>query len=278
MCIGRCAQSIRLTINLLGMTPPDLLADPEAVSSDLKPRAAPGMRKIFIFGSGRSGTTLLLRLFAYFADTKIIPGEHTAAILDALYDGRRHLVAKRTPLCGADLAFQLRRLPDVRLVDIVRDPREVITSRFRGRSAYHVDFSRWERDIAAAEEATDAGVTVVRLRFEDLVSKADGVQRSLAAALGLTVQRPFSDYPEGIAELPTAKEVDALGAIRPFDAAVCARWRSDERLAVRVASQVREHPRLARWVRALGYESNDEWIHELEWMIKVRGRNSWNPI
>lgn len=84
--------------------------------------------KIFIFGCARSGTTLLQNLFRSFEDTIVIDRENPISRFEDFEGESKNIVLKRTSDCALTLIENLREVPDIQVVDIYRDPRDVVTS------------------------------------------------------------------------------------------------------------------------------------------------------
>lgn len=160
-----------------------------------------GKRLVFIAGCARSGTTLLKQLMAVFHDTSVFPRERTAwHFLDMAGAEESTLVVKRTAECHRGL----HQLPaEVDLVYCVRHPYDCLTSSHPLTShlrRYHVTRDRWFAEYDALRRLRrrqpDRRITVVR--YEDLVTKPDGVQADLAGHLALAGRHSFSRNPLGI--------------------------------------------------------------------------------
>ena len=154
-----------------------------------------GRRLAFIAGCARSGTSLLKQLMAAFDDTAVCPRERTIWHFLEMADRQETtLVVKRTAECHREL----HRLPaDVDLIYCVRHPYDCLTSSHPQTlhlRPFHVTRERWfaEREALARlrHEQPQRPITVVR--YEDLVTRPDDVQATIAAAVGLLPQQTFS--------------------------------------------------------------------------------------
>jgi len=157
------------------------------------------MTRIFITGCARSGTTLLGRLFYAFKDTHVIDYEIGIDEFCALACEKAFLVAKRTPLTILSVPLpenelqrqlELVRRHDLRIVNIIRDGRDVVHQNSTGPS---VNINRWIGCILQAQRFQED--VVLQVKYEDLVELPDLVQGHLAATLKLRPIEPFSSYP-----------------------------------------------------------------------------------
>lgn len=168
-----------------------------------------GRRLMFIAGCARSGTSLLKQLMAVFADTAVFPRERTVWHLLEMADlADTTLVVKRTSECHRSL----HRLPsDVDLVYCVRHPYDCLTSshpqtmKFR---PYHVTRDRWFAEYAALGRLrrTQPDRRICFVRYEDLVTRPDEVQATIAAWAGLACDASFSGNGLGVEIRPASLE------------------------------------------------------------------------
>jgi hypothetical protein len=148
---------------------------------------------IFIAGCARSGTTLLLNLMSCFENSFVVPKEtHFDFFLGVdLPDGP--IVAKRNKTTHETLPT----LPaEIQLVYMVRHPLDTLTSyhpKFPAKK-YYVSEQRWRQEYYALRSLRidQPNRTIVYVRYCDLVTTPDAVQRFLAESLGLKISRLFS--------------------------------------------------------------------------------------
>ena len=152
-------------------------------------------RLFFIAGCARSGTTLLLELMPSFKD------------MNALTDAERHFsyfsemsAIDGNVLLKRDLETYLtlpEMAPDINLIYAIRHPFDTLTSyhaRYPHRRFY-VSEQRWRGEYAALKElrVRQPKRTITYVRYCDLVTSPDAVQRYLATSLGLEIHYPFSE-------------------------------------------------------------------------------------
>jgi len=119
--------------------------------------------RIFVFGCARSGTTLTTNMFRTFDGVTVWDGEHCLNTLAAA-PGNGWIVAKRTWRCGLHLGDDMPFLRKLWIVDIIRDPRDVITSAspLRQRTGYHCGFERWQRDVEAVNSLIGRHLRIIQ--------------------------------------------------------------------------------------------------------------------
>ena len=154
--------------------------------------------KIYITGCGKSGTTLLHRLFAAFSNVVLAPDEHTGKMFSFQDEGDTILVGKRSRYevysgwSGKGYFFESLlelRMHKVILINIFRDGRDVIEGE-DGR----ISPSEWIHSIYQTIDY--AKYLTMNLRYEDLVRQPDLVQKDVAAQLKLNIKHKWSDYPK----------------------------------------------------------------------------------
>ncbi len=164
---------------------------------------------IVIGGCGRSGTTLLLSILAAHPDIFAAPHETVALMywkpdpsdagrmvpkrLDRFY---RYLLVKKvppqarrwcekTPRNVRSLGRILNYWPEARFINIIRDPRDVLTSKHRKNpDKYWVPLNRWVRDVNEGLAFKDHP-RVYTIRYEDLVQNFESSIRLLCDFLQL---------------------------------------------------------------------------------------------
>jgi hypothetical protein len=206
-------------------------------------------RAILIGGCGRSGTTVLKGLLSCHPEIQAVDIE-TSAFCQTAYHGRLDLDAdfrlervfrrlllhdipsgcsrwvEKTP---KNVLFAERALdylgPGARFIHIVRDGRDVVTSRHRrAPDRYWVSPQRWVMDVNAGR-ALEKNPRVITVRYEDLVNDVEGQLRRLCDFLGLRFEDRMLRYPE-MARVPRTE--GWLPRLRPISARSVGRWRGAE--------------------------------------------------
>ncbi|MBL4654084.1 MAG: sulfotransferase domain-containing protein [Flavobacteriales bacterium] len=155
--------------------------------------------KIFITGAPKTGTTLLARMFNYF-DCKVINEEGNMHDFHKQKDNGIY-VCKRSEnslFSGAipadPISKQLEWAKDFKIINVVRDGRDVIHSIYREWGVINPYI--WINSIQSAlkyESYIDLTV-----KYEDLITHHDLIQRKISQTFGLKKTGSFSDYPKNI--------------------------------------------------------------------------------
>ncbi len=206
-------------------------------------------RAILIGGCGRSGTTVLNGLLSCHPEIQVVDIETSAFCqtayteqVDLAADFRLERVYRRLvritipPSCTRwaektpkNVLFARRALdylgPGARFIHIVRDGRDVVTSRHRrAPDRYWVSPQRWIRDVAAGR-ALETHPRVVTVRYEDLVHDLEPELRRLCAFLDLPFDERMLGYPD-TAQVPRSE--GWVPRLRPISESSVGRWRTAE--------------------------------------------------
>jgi hypothetical protein len=210
------------------------------------------VRRVHIVGCARSGTTMLHYSMIAFADTILIDKETSVRESPTLKEsallcrnglfGRSpvHFVTKRTYgwFRPDELAQLIDRTPRERigLINIVRDPRDVLTSTHAGDTTrrFYVEPERWKASIAAADDLfarLDAYPHKLTLRYEDVVNDPAATEQVLSTTFSLTL-RPNIDsigrLKDNLERLEASTRMAKfMQNIRNFDPATIGRWKTD---------------------------------------------------
>jgi hypothetical protein len=199
----------------------------------------------------------MLNLFRTFAGTTVWDREHCIRRL-AEADDSAVVVAKRTPHCATHLAVELATKPEIWVVEVLRDPRDVVTSILNPEVGYYCDFPRWERDILTGLAIRGVHLRTIALRYETIVNQPNHVQEHLASILNLTPSTAFTSFPSVVPEELSPRSIEALGGVRPINAHRVGRWMHTSAGHRRVADQLHRWPRMEGLLRAVGYPPTPE--------------------
>jgi hypothetical protein len=157
------------------------------------------------------------------------------------------------------LEYYAGKRAEARVVMNLRDPRSVLTSRFKGLPGYYVPPKTWYAYYQHfVYHREDPRVLVVR--YADLVRRPDAVQAELVGFTGMEPipGRKFSEF-----HVHASADYDtrALNGVRAPDPKNVDRWRGAEHRA-RIQALLVEIPELPQMLVQLGLEADDAWVGE----------------
>jgi hypothetical protein len=247
-------------------------------------------RQLVVCGYPRGGTSLLYNMLSSASE------EFRFEEFEVPAEYRMHRlgdVATKFPLDVLNIdRLESLNIHDKRVlvVAMIRDPRDVLTSRhpmvpdryFIGHDhswwPQNKSFSEWKFDapgIVEIHEALDglqraSPFAFLLLRYEDLVASPDDVQRVIATSFGLDFSGRFQDFHkhkdrhayryEGRA---AARDPSLVRENKAADTSRAGKWRKPEHRE-RIIEQFEACPRLFDIVREYGYEADDRWYEELQ--------------
>ncbi len=155
---------------------------------------------------------------------------------------------------------RLRLDPDFHVIYLLRDPRDIVTSKHgKAPDRYWAGLRYWNTyTIEGRRLASHPRFTT--LRYEDFTANPDVAQAQLAEALPfLRVVALFSQYHTIVS--PSDDALNALGKVRPIAPVSVGKWR--EHLP-RVKGQIQLHGPITPDLVAYGYEPDGSWEAELD--------------
>ncbi len=216
------------------------------------------MPRIQIVGAPRSGTTLMHELMINGFE---IDGysKTEESLLDAQAPGAR-IYCGKDPWDTALVRWLLPLDPELWVIYLLRDPRDVIVSRHALKpELYWANLRLW-RWAHSSVRGLERHPRFVCLRYEDLVKAPDEIQRRLAKAMPfLRVKHAFSQYHE--TSEPSQQSLQAMRGVRRVEASSIGVWREHK---TRVAAQIRRHGDITDELITLGYETERDWLGEID--------------
>jgi hypothetical protein len=154
-------------------------------------------------------------------------------------------------------------IPELYAIVMLRDPRDIVVSvHAKDDARYWTNLRMW-REYHRAAMRLCAHPRVVMIHYEDLVRAPSETQAAIARALPFL--RPTSRFEEfHVTASPSPQSQEALGVLRPPDAASIGRWRAHKE---RLAGQLRRHGPITRELIELGYERDDAWLGALDGVV-----------
>lgn len=217
------------------------------------------MKRIHIVGlSPRTGTTLMTEAMK------------TCFSIDCYASHEKRLFSRPKQNCDIFLTKlpgdimivgpSLRADPDLHVICMIRDPRDVICSKHKKNpDRYWAGLKFWKLHSREFDQLAQHP-RFTPIRYESFVSEPDSIQATLEKEMPFLEKiAPFSQY-HNIASISERSE-QALGSVRPIKPASIGKWRNHK---ARVAGQLQLHGDISRYLIKFDYEQNSEWLKELE--------------
>jgi hypothetical protein len=217
------------------------------------------LKRIHVVGlSPRTGTTLMVELLV--ASFKIDGhADHEMSVFGQP-DQNCNIFCSKLPGDLLNVGPLLRFDPRLWVINMVRDPRDVVVSRHaRAPSKYWVHLGIWKQRRRAAKRLANHP-RFITVRYEDLVNDPDRVQRDLERRM------PFLERTAAFSEfhklaMPSERAIKALGGVRPIDTSRVGNWR---RHKSRLVAQIATHGDIDQELIDFNYETDRSWRQELD--------------
>lgn len=209
------------------------------------------IRRIHIIGCSRSGTTMLHLAMVCFKDT-IISDEETEIeypnlserlriVLKHGWPGvRKHYVTKRIYAWfkpdHVERLLATAPAENVGLINLIRDPKDVLVSRYVGSDRPYVSPEHWYESIAAAERVfseVPPHLDRLTVRYEDFVSQPQPTASAIARSFALehdpaaySIDRVRDNFERANVQFKEAALRNTKG-LRNVDARSIGLWRNE---------------------------------------------------
>ena len=228
-------------------------------------------KRFVICGMPRSGTSILYTLLANaIKEVEIFDGEKSALSMGS--SDEVYLTKRPLDCMDLDEIFSTFHEDDVRVIILIRDPRDVICSTHV--SVPHDYFIGYQNHYYVNEEKgyttlTNPGIrgivlgwlrhkdksNVLTLTYEELVSNKTETVRVLANFLDIELDDKSFDVEE-TTQVPK-NLIGALNGIRKLNTSTVGIWKKHP---IRVWDEFTSHKELHDIMRHLGYERNADWF------------------
>lgn len=165
----------------------------------------------------------------------------------------------------------LRVMPNLFVVFMIRDPRDMIVSKHDNAPKQYYSGLKFWKTYTPVGRRLSKHSRVVTVRYEDLVMRPDQIQAELSARLPFLRRRAsFSRWHE-FTDAPDAS-VRALGSIRPMSPTSIGQWRQH---LPRIAGQLEIHGSITADLIEFGYEQDDAWKKLLDGVEPDFSQSYW---
>jgi hypothetical protein len=221
-------------------------------------------RAIYIQGCARSGNTLIRELCASgFQGAELVKLTKDQAecslahVVELLRPPAKSRVLVASRNYENSLAMDrdlLRANPDVKILWMLRDPRDVLTSTHPDQPGkFYVTPERLIQSLQLYGQFKNEP-QVLTVRYEELVTQPDAVQAGIAQSFNLAASRKFVEAHKFFPRFH--ENVRAMHSIRPIDANSVQKWRNNPQLLQYLRQILASHPAILSLARECGYEIN----------------------
>lgn len=217
------------------------------------------MKRIHVVGvSPRTGTTLMVEAIKTCFDI-----DHCSKHEDRLFTrapGTPDIFLSKAPRDIMVVGPSLKVDPNLFVICIIRDPRDIITSKHKkDPDRYWAGLKFWNLYTKEFSELADHP-HFIPVYYEKFVSNPDAVQKKIDKQIPfLEKEAPFSRYHE-IAEASGSAQ-EALNGVRPIKPTSVGKWENHK---PRVRGQIQRHGAITQDLITYGYEKDDSWLRELD--------------
>jgi hypothetical protein len=220
-------------------------------------------RGIYIQGCARSGNTLIrelcgsafqgVEMVKLTKDTAECSLAHLVDLLHKPGNGTAVRVASRNYENSLAMDRELLRAnPDVKILWMLRDPRDILTSIHANQpEKYYVTPDRLIKSLQLYQQFKNEP-QMLAVRYEELVSQPDAMQAKISGFCHLTPSRKFD---EAYKFFPRFHEnVRAMHSIRPIDTNSVQKWRTNPAHQKYLQQTLSAHPEISTLARECGYD------------------------
>lgn len=224
------------------------------------------MKHIHIVGlSPRSGTTLLMELMICSYKIDAYP-PHEARIGKAPTENCDVYLTK-SPKDIIVIGPLLEKVKSLYTIVVMRDPRDSAVSvhknhpsKFYGTFEYWVNYIPFYKRIENHER-------VITVKYEDLVSKPNQVQKAISAKFGfLQKTDDFTNYIKNAK--PTTKAKMALNGVRKIETKSIGNWKN---YMPRIKAEMEKYPSVVPDIVKYGFETSADWKNQLDTIVADSG-------
>lgn len=228
------------------------------------------MQRIHIVGCGpRTGTTLIAEMMNACFEIDLYTEHEDSIYAQPTRDANIFLTKRPRDILVA--GPMLRVMPNLYVIYMLRDPRDMITSKHgKDPERYWASLRYWKTYTPYGRKL-QKHPRFITVRYEELVTQPDEVQAYLMQRMWFLKKRArFSRYHE-LAQ-PSKEYLDALHGVRPVTPASVGNWRKH---LSRVAGQIQKHGAIAQDLIEYGYEPDDSWLKELKDVTLDTSESHW---
>jgi len=216
------------------------------------------MKRIHIVGlSPRTGTTLMVEVMKTCYQIEAVTNHEDRLFTRAR--GRPSVFLSKAPKDITIVRPSLIIDPDLYVICMIRDPRDVISSKHKkDPNRYWAGLKFWRHYLRFYDQIVDHP-RFIPVKYEAFVSNPDETQKLISQKIPfLKKESLFSRYHEQASVTEASKQ--ALRSVRPIKPASVGRWKKHK---PRIAGQLKLHGSITGDLIRFNYEHDDDWLQTL---------------
>lgn len=238
----------------------------------------PQIKRVYIRGCPRSGNTLMLYLCSVGFQNSYILTNQDIPTVGKSHPDKITFATLPSPQSSPEKQEQANHFldqSDAAIIFMLRDPRDVLVSEHGKKPGefWVKSPQRWIDNIQILEEIQDHPQVII-VKYEDLVTEPNKVQKQIATKLGLSSAIPFSDSWQHF-QL-TANACKSLNGWRQLETSRIGNWCRDTRRKEYINNQLRKYPEMSKLMARFGYVS--EPISPAITEVKLSEENTVKPV
>ena len=215
------------------------------------------MKRLHIVGCPRSGTTLMMELMRTCFNNNGCC-EHEESLFHEP-PGHPELYFSKQPTDIRYLHRVFLRDPNLFVLNMLRDPRDVVSSRHQSKPGLYFCNLRVWLDCYRNAKRLEGHARFWTVRYESLTTNPDAVQQDIVRRFPFLAQtNRFSEYHRHAQ--PSSDSQNAMSGLRPINAN---RQRNWENHLPRIKAQLQRYPELPDLLMESGYEQDRAWTQLL---------------
>lgn len=219
------------------------------------------MERIHIVGCGpQAGTTLIAQMMNTCFKIDFYDEHEDSIYAQPSCEGCIVLTKRSRDILV--IGPMLRVMPNLYAIYMLRDPRDIITSKDKqDPEHYGASLQYWKTYTAYARKLQNHP-RFITVRYEELVTQPDEVQAYLMQQLWFLKKRArFSNYHEFPESAKKDLHWNAQHHLQPLTCANVGQWGQH---LPRIAGQLQKHGSITQDLIEYGYESDEKWLEKLK--------------
>ncbi|WP_251979791.1 sulfotransferase [Salinibacter ruber] len=161
--------------------------------------------------------------------------------------------------------------PDLHVIYMLRDPRDVITSKHGSDPNRYWAGLRFWKLYTRYGDRLKYHPRFITIKYENLVNYPNRTQKKISNKIAsISISAKFSNYHK-VAD-PSEGSKDAMRGVRPISPSSVGRWRDH---LPRVKEQIDIHGDITKDLIKYGYEKDESWKKDLPNEIKSKSKSHW---